>query len=283
MDIEAYISSGILELYAAGALTTSEREEVEQLAKLHPAVQTELDSILDTFNQYASLHAVTPPAYLKEKVLSAVHAHNRGNRNQESGETVVGQSARIIPMLKERQDAAASTAFKWLIAASVTLLLVSNALSIYFYRNWKSTEQRLQLAEVSQQQYAQNIQRVRQQLTQKEQALALVSDPATEQVVLKGVPKFPDSKATIYWHQETKKVYLSVNNLPVPPSDKQYQLWALLDGKPIDAGVLNTALVAVQPMKNIARAQAFAITLEPKGGSISPTLDQMYVMGNIQI
>jgi len=283
LDIEAYISSGILELYAAGALTTSEREEVEQMAKLYPEVKTELDLILDTFNQYVSLHAVTPPAYLKEKVLNAVNSHNQKNKNLDSPETLASQGARIIPMVKERSDAAASTAFKWLIAASITLLLVSNALSIYFYKNWKNTEQRLQLAEVSQQQYAQNIQQVRQQLTQKEQTLALVSDPVTEQVVLKGVAKSPDSKVTIYWHQETKKVYLCVNNLPLPPSDKQYQLWALQDGKPIDAGVLNTAdgLIAVQPMKNIAQAQAFAITLEPKGGNVSPTLDQMYVMGTI--
>jgi anti-sigma-K factor RskA len=34
-------------------------------------------------------------------------------------------------------------------------------------------------------------------------------------------------------------------------------------------------------MKDIGQAQAFAITLEPAGGSASPTLNQMYVMGNI--
>jgi hypothetical protein len=34
-------------------------------------------------------------------------------------------------------------------------------------------------------------------------------------------------------------------------------------------------------MKNIAGAQAFAITLEPKGGSQNPTMEKMYVMGKI--
>jgi len=34
-------------------------------------------------------------------------------------------------------------------------------------------------------------------------------------------------------------------------------------------------------MKNIPKAQAFAITLEKKGGSVTPTLSAMYVMGKV--
>jgi len=34
-------------------------------------------------------------------------------------------------------------------------------------------------------------------------------------------------------------------------------------------------------MENIDDAQAFAITLEPFGGVLNPTLDQMYVLGNV--
>jgi anti-sigma-K factor RskA len=34
-------------------------------------------------------------------------------------------------------------------------------------------------------------------------------------------------------------------------------------------------------MKSIGKAQAFAVTLEPKGGSVNPTMDKMMVMGAI--
>jgi anti-sigma-K factor RskA len=62
--------------------------------------------------------------------------------------------------------------------------------------------------------------------------------------------------------------------LPDPPTDKQYQLWALLDGKPVDAGTfnVNSDSIQLQEVRNIANAQAFAITLEHKGGVRSPTL-----------
>ena len=38
---------------------------------------------------------------------------------------------------------------------------------------------------------------------------------------------------------------------------------------------------AKNKMKNIPKAQAFAITLEKAGGSAAPTLEQLFVMGNV--
>jgi hypothetical protein len=36
-------------------------------------------------------------------------------------------------------------------------------------------------------------------------------------------------------------------------------------------------------MKEIGSAAAFAVTLEKKGGSVSPTMNQMIVIGNVSI
>jgi anti-sigma-K factor RskA len=52
----------------------------------------------------------------------------------------------------------------------------------------------------------------------------------------------------------------------------------------VDAGMLaaNTAAgTALQQMKDIGSAQAFAMTVEPEGGSVNPTLSTMTVIGNI--
>jgi anti-sigma-K factor RskA len=275
LDIEVYISSGVLELYATGHLSASEQAEVESLARQYPEIGTELTAITDTLDHYASLYAQAPPAALKGQVLAFVHKAG-------SGAPPGRPEAAVLPLVPPTQRAA-SDMFKWLVAASVVLLLASNALSVYFYRNWKRSENSLELAVAAQQQYAQNIRRVQQQLSQKEVALALMSDPGTRKVELKGVNKSPDSRVTVYWHQPSRNVYLAVNTLPAPPTGRQYQLWALAGGKPIDAGVLDIKLAAatLQQMKDIGQAQAFAITLEPAGGSASPTLNQMYVMGNI--
>ena len=92
----------------------------------------------------------------------------------------------------------------------------------------------------------------------------------------------PGMRATVYWDKRTKDVYLMANNLPQPPAGKQYQLWAMIDGHPVDAGLMNwDGGNMLTPIKNVPVAQAFAITLESVGGSPTPHLDQLYVMGSI--
>ena len=95
-----------------------------------------------------------------------------------------------------------------------------------------------------------------------------------------GVPGKETSLTTVFWNKNTKDVYLLANKLPQAAEGKQYQLWALVDGKPVDAGLLEDCN-GVCKLKNIPKAQAFAITLEDKGGSASPHLDQLYVIGNV--
>ncbi len=75
-------------------------------------------------------------------------------------------------------------------------------------------------------------------------------------------------------------MYLVVKNMPKLSNDQQYQLWALIDGKPKDLGVFDaTDDKVILKMKNTQKAQAFAITIEKKGGSPSPTLDSMQSLG----
>ena len=87
--------------------------------------------------------------------------------------------------------------------------------------------------------------------------------------------------ADVYWHT-SKKVFLEIKNLPDAPTGKQYQLWAIVDGKPVDMGMYSAKEDStVQEMKSVDNAQAFAITLEKEGGNATPTMEEMYVMGTI--
>jgi anti-sigma-K factor RskA len=71
-----------------------------------------------------------------------------------------------------------------------------------------------------------------------------------------------------------------VKNMPKLPSDQQYQLWALLDGKPQSLGVFDSLQNnVILKMDNVKKAQAFAITIEKQGGNPSPTLEKMQSSG----
>src|SRR6185436_14543734 len=85
--------------------------------------------------------------------------------------------------------------------------------------------------------------------------------------------------ARVYWNHYTRKTFIDVLSLPEPDSSKQYQLWALVGGQPVDAGVFSADPEdGVQHVKAVVNADMWAVTLEPKGGSATPTLEQMYLI-----
>lgn len=111
-------------------------------------------------------------------------------------------------------------------------------------------------------------------------SLAVIADPSVQKVALNSVKEDVSAAATLYWNPEEKKTYFLRNALPEEPTEAQYQLWAIVRGKPVSMGLL--ALnddAGLQEMEGIEKADAFAITLEPLGGSVNPTLDQMVVLG----
>lgn len=112
--------------------------------------------------------------------------------------------------------------------------------------------------------------------------LDFVSDPKVKTVALRGMNTLVSKIATVHWNTETHEVIFNAKGLPQNTVSKQYQLWAIVNGKPVDAGVIIlTNGVAFQKMKPIEGAQAFAVTIEKAGGSDTPTLDTMCLLGNV--
>ncbi|RYD90656.1 MAG: anti-sigma factor, partial [Sphingobacteriales bacterium] len=123
----------------------------------------------------------------------------------------------------------------------------------------------------------------RSQLAEMRQETEALRNPNLKMTALQSLPAAPSrSHVTVFWDTTSKDVYLMIQNLPTPASDKQYQLWALIDKKPVDLGVFELRQDKLMvKMKNVQNAQAFAITLEPKGGSPAPTLQNMQVYGEL--
>jgi anti-sigma-K factor RskA len=113
--------------------------------------------------------------------------------------------------------------------------------------------------------------------------LEIIRAGGNEIIIMKGTDKAPLARANIHFNKETQKSYLDIINLPTPPPDKQYQLWAIVDGVPTDMGVFDIKIdsTVLQEVPFIENASAFAVTLEQKGGSPTPTLEEMVVIGNI--
>ncbi|MBC3542145.1 anti-sigma factor domain-containing protein [Rufibacter sediminis] len=275
MNTQEYIDSGVLELYAAGGLTPAECEEVERMAAQYPDVHTALEECLRTMEAYALTHAKAPRPELEDQILR----HLQTVSAQPIHQTAPTAKVVSLPHVETVHETERAGTAWWQIAA-VILLLISAAANVYLYSNLQETRQELVSAQQTTRQYALQVNQLENRSLQSESLLGVLRNPKTLAVKLNGVTQHPDAQATVFWNQETKEVYFDGASLPAAPTGKQYQLWALAQGKPIDAGVVKTTDSTLLRMKSIEEAQAFAVTLEPEGGSVNPTLEEMYVMGN---
>lgn len=262
MNIRDYISSGILEAYVMGELSEAERTAVEKNLAQYPELKEELARIEEVQEKLLMATAIKPPEAVKSKLFTKI---DRG---------VTG--GKIVPM------SSASGFWRFAAAASITIALVSSYLAYNYWNKWRATESDLNTLIAQNQRIAEDYNQVNKRLDQIENDLNVIDDPDFRKVVMEGTKNAPGSMASVYWNETSQEVYLSIQNMKDLAKENQYQLWAIIDGKPVDAGLFDGNTAGLIKMKAIGKgASQFAVTVEPRGGKTSPTLETMQVAGDV--
>jgi len=267
VNVKDYIESGIIESYVMGLASEPERAEFERYCAQYPELVAARRKFEEKLEAYAAENAVPPPPEVKVKVLEAV--------GQETRAASSSIPPKIINMENAKTPVRQSGMLRFVAAASVLLLIGLG----YLYYQAREDNKELTAAK---DRLSVSLDTTRNILNRIVEEQKVVSDPNTMVVNMVGTTVAPKSSANIYWDSTSTNVYLIVKNMPKLPSDQQYQLWALIDNKqpPKDLGVFDaTDDKVILKMKNTQKAQAFAITIEKKGGSPSPTLQKMQSLG----
>lgn len=262
MEAQEYIESGILELYVYGLLTETENLEIAEMAKRNPEVDQEIISIEKAIvalsSSFSPFHSVANFEKIKARL-----------------ELKHGKVVEMKPASKWSQYVG------W--AAAVLLLLGLG------YQTLKLTETKNAITTVGNEKT--KIERefayLDQQHKETEKNLTIVRDIKNTGVTLGGQAVSPTSFAKVYWNKDTKTTYIDAAGLPKPPKGMVYQVWALKLSPvltPTSIGLLsdfegNSNKIFAVDRTN--EAEAFGITLEPAGGSLTPTMTQLYTLGKV--
>ena len=294
MDIQDYISSGIIESYVLDLISEDESREVEALAAEHSAIRDEIAAVRLALEAYAQQFAQTPPPSLKNRVMAALGEPDENTQPHASGmpqpfiAVAAGEASQRETIALNPQNnppgigyAAPSRFAYWSIAASI--LLVASALAnVFLYNRLQKAETSLTQANAAQLLLAQEKQTLQNRFGSVMLTASVVSNPEYKVVNLIALEKGMAAAVVLYWNPQQGDVYIASNKLPPLPQGKRYQLWAIVDSKPVDAGVFEPKkgenLLAMKNMP--ADANAFAITMEDAQGSPTPT-GKMYVMGKV--
>ncbi len=263
MESKEYLESGILELYVYGLLSESENDEVTAMSNKNPEIKAEILSIEKAIINLSSSFSPFISHSQFEKIKAQLELKH---------------SSKVVSM-KSRSNA--STYIGW--AASIVLLLGVG----YQYSKLNESNNQVVTIEKEKSKLQETIVGLETKNKETETVLNVVRDEANTVITLGGQAAAPTAKAKIYWNKQTQVVYVDASGLPEPPKGKEYQIWSLKlqpQLTPTSIGMLTnfsgnrSKVFAVEKTNG---AEAFGITLEPAGGSASPTMDQLYTLGKV--
>lgn len=239
--------------YALGALDAEERAAIEShLARKCPTCTAEVESARWVVAQLAHLAPeAEPPAALRQRVL------------QSAGVTQLPVRRAVVPV--------------WAWAGAVAALVLFSVFSARQVGELRQEVARLDTALQNETSRNSALAREKEHL---ERVTGIVSGVGTRNFLLKASEGDPVIQA--YWHQ-TLGIVLAAHNLPRIAEDRTFQLWVVpKSGAPISAGIFRpgadgSALhLHGAAIGKLADASALAITNEPAGGRLTPTLPPIW-------
>ncbi|CAN5255820.1 anti-sigma factor [soil metagenome] len=243
--------------YVLDALSKEDQKLFEEMLEKATSEQKQLYKDLQSVKgQFAfSVEPESPSPEVEDKIMQSI-------RN-DSGGTSREKQANIIPL--------------WAYKAAAAILLIGVLSLAYFTLDLTDT--------VDQQQAV--ITELQDQIERQDQLLNVLAAREVKLVIMGGLDPSPDGYGKILWDPENRQAVLQLANLPAPPEDKDYQLWLIKDEQdPISSGVFHFDQPSTDLFFKVEHldeepsptANAFAVTLEPKGGMPQPTGD-MFLLG----
>lgn len=264
MDVKAYIASGILELYVAGKLSEKENLEVARYMDEYPEIAAEVVAIEKAILELSASMAPkqVPDFKAIRKRLDA------------------GQVTRVLTLKRDRGTGSWTPYLGW--AASVALAIGLG----YLYRQNVALDAQLSNLESQRDRLELQIGEARNSLENSKRLLSALRDRNVTVVPLAGQDYLPEAYAKAYWNKEEGSLFIDAQGLPEPPEGMAYQVWSLTMDPltPTSVGLLDDFAGdgnKVFVLANTNDSQAFGITLEPAGGSVSPTLEKLCVLGSV--
>lgn len=260
MNIKNYISSGILEAYVLGELSGRIKQEVERNADEYPEVYEEIRHIKEAFHIISVQSQKQAGIQPEVKYVSELPTKSIKEKKLKK--------SREIRSLKNKIKVS-----NYLATAALILAIISAFVAADLYLKLKLTQEKINSL------YVEN---------PLQENLNFELDYAADEEELESYnflfsPNFKrielydymDNRKSphswVYYNDKSHELFIQVSQLPEPDSDKQYQLWAIVDEKPVNAGLIPTENnEEFTRMRRIKNASEFLITLEPVGGSEFP-------------
>ncbi|NND51271.1 MAG: anti-sigma factor [Flavobacteriaceae bacterium] len=243
-----FLQSGLLEKYLIGETSPSESLEIEKYIDRFPEISEEYNILQDQLEISARSQSVEAPDVL-DGIMSSL----------DDSKVVKLHAKRKIPY--------------WMTIAACIAALVFAATSYTFYNQ-------SQVLKEENNTIADEIFDLRGDIDQNNimldnvmRQLMKLNNPETQKYVLRGNERAKDLKTVAYINPIDKSSLIDVVSLPELSDEQCYQMWAQMQDKMVNLGILDKADRTLKSVPYIEDALSLSITIEPKGGNTNASVE----------
>lgn len=243
--INTFFNSGLLDKYLVGDTTVEEAKIVESFIMRHPEVENHYNKMQHNLQIVAKTNAIEAPQDILSNILDALDDS---------------------PVVNLNTDKKQKSWYTFSVAASIAALMFAGT-SAYFYNQNQKLQSETVVIDEEIEDLRGDIAKNNLMLDSVMRQLLKLNNPETEKYIITGNARAKDLKTVAYINPIEKTSMIDVVSLPELPEEQCYQIWAELQGKMVNLGILDKADRKLRNMPYMEDALGLSITIEPKGGT----------------
>ncbi|RXJ50490.1 anti-sigma factor domain-containing protein [Gelidibacter gilvus] len=245
-NLQIFMDSGLLDNYILGTTTPNENLEVESFIAEFPEVKAEYERLQDNLEILAKANTVEAPRYILNAVIKEI--------------------TEDVPVIQMHASPTHRRTPWFSIAASIAALIFAGTASMLYEQNVSlNHENQVVVEEIFD--LRSDIEDNNQRLENVMLQFMKLNNPETEKYVLRGNSRAKDLKTVAYINAVDKTSMIDVVSLPKLPENQTYQIWAELQDRMVNLGILDESERKLKTIPYMEDALGLSITIEQKVGS----------------
>ncbi|MBO6879021.1 MULTISPECIES: anti-sigma factor [Winogradskyella] len=247
--LHSFLNSNLLNKYLVGETSSEETKEVEYYINNFPEAAKAYDKLQYNLELIAKAGAVDVPKNVLANILDAL---------EESNDT------KVIQLVQNRK-----TPWYSIAASAAAILFAVTSFMLYQKNQNLSNENNVVVDEIFD--LRSDIENNNAKLDELSRELNKLNDPDARKYVINGNDRAKDLKTVAYINPVEKTSMIDVITLPKLPKDQHYEIWAELQDRMVNLGILDESDRKLRPIPYMEDALALSIKIGNKGDANNTT------------
>ncbi|MBU2927466.1 anti-sigma factor [Winogradskyella psychrotolerans] len=241
--LQIFLKSDLLNKYLVGDISLDESKEVEHFISTYPEVAQAYEKLQDNLEIVAKAGAVEAPTYILGDIL-------------ESLKTT--EDTKVIQLAPQRK-----TPWYSIAASAAAILFAATSFMLYQQNIELNSENNVVVDEIFD--LRSDIESNNSKLDELSKELMKLNNPDSKKYVINGNERAKNLKTVAYINPIEKTSMIDVITLPQLPKEQQYQIWAELQDRMVNLGILDESDRKLKQIPYMEDALALSIKIGTKG------------------